>query len=168
MKYCSHCGKELLDEAVICPGCGCPAQANYFQQNNMNSHQINNANSYVDISILLNTLSQRVNTNGIIWLIIGILQILGGIFINWLLLIVGVLNIVSSIQDMNYSKTLLENPKGLVSKFEPLTGPIITLVYNVVIGGVIGVVGSIYYFVAIRSYVMENKVIFQSLDVSSN
>lgn len=23
MKYCTHCGKELLDEAVICPSCGC-------------------------------------------------------------------------------------------------------------------------------------------------
>lgn len=23
MKYCRHCGKELLDEAVICFGCGC-------------------------------------------------------------------------------------------------------------------------------------------------
>ena len=23
MKYCSKCGKELLDEAVICPQCGC-------------------------------------------------------------------------------------------------------------------------------------------------
>lgn len=22
MKYCSHCGKELMDEAVICPNCG--------------------------------------------------------------------------------------------------------------------------------------------------
>ena len=25
MKYCVKCGKELFDEAVICPGCGCPA-----------------------------------------------------------------------------------------------------------------------------------------------
>lgn len=24
MKYCGHCGAELLDEAVICPKCGCP------------------------------------------------------------------------------------------------------------------------------------------------
>lgn len=24
MKYCSKCGKELVDEAVICVGCGCP------------------------------------------------------------------------------------------------------------------------------------------------
>ena len=23
MKFCSKCGKELMDEAVICPGCGC-------------------------------------------------------------------------------------------------------------------------------------------------
>ena len=23
MKYCQHCGKELLDQAVVCPGCGC-------------------------------------------------------------------------------------------------------------------------------------------------
>ena len=23
MKFCSHCGKELVDEAIVCPGCGC-------------------------------------------------------------------------------------------------------------------------------------------------
>lgn len=23
MKFCTKCGKELMDEAVICPGCGC-------------------------------------------------------------------------------------------------------------------------------------------------
>ena len=25
MKFCSKCGKELHDEAIICPGCGCAA-----------------------------------------------------------------------------------------------------------------------------------------------
>ena len=25
MKYCSHCGKELDDEAIVCTGCGCAA-----------------------------------------------------------------------------------------------------------------------------------------------
>lgn len=24
MKYCSKCGNELFDEAIICPKCGCP------------------------------------------------------------------------------------------------------------------------------------------------
>lgn len=159
MKYCTHCGAELLDEAVICVGCGCAvggqnAQAAYNQS--------------VDGTALLNTLSQRLNTNGIIWLVIGILQILGGIFIDWFFLIVGVLNIISSVQDMQYSKTLLENPTGIVAKFEPIVGPVITLIYNLVIGGVIGVVGSIYYFVAIRNYVMENKSFFASLDVENS
>ena len=26
MKFCCHCGKEIMDEAVICPGCGCSVQ----------------------------------------------------------------------------------------------------------------------------------------------
>ena len=25
MKYCTHCGKELVDEAVVCTSCGCKA-----------------------------------------------------------------------------------------------------------------------------------------------
>jgi len=38
MKFCSKCGKELLDEAVICPNCGCSVveplvpQENYDDQ----------------------------------------------------------------------------------------------------------------------------------------
>ena len=27
MKFCQHCGKEILDEAVICSGCGCSVSA---------------------------------------------------------------------------------------------------------------------------------------------
>ena len=23
MKFCQKCGKEIMDEAVVCPGCGC-------------------------------------------------------------------------------------------------------------------------------------------------
>lgn len=23
MKYCTKCGKEIMDEAVVCPNCGC-------------------------------------------------------------------------------------------------------------------------------------------------
>ena len=25
MKYCEKCGNQLMDEAVLCPKCGCPA-----------------------------------------------------------------------------------------------------------------------------------------------
>lgn len=32
MKYCSKCVKEIMDKAMICPGCGC-AQENNVQNN---------------------------------------------------------------------------------------------------------------------------------------
>lgn len=28
MKYCSKCGKEIMDEAIVCPGCGCAVAGN--------------------------------------------------------------------------------------------------------------------------------------------
>ena len=27
MKYCSKCGKEIIDEAIVCPECGCAVVA---------------------------------------------------------------------------------------------------------------------------------------------
>lgn len=155
MKYCPQCGTALADEMNFCSACGSPVGPRPAPAAHAPA---------INPTPLLNTLSQRLNTNGIIWLVIGALQILGGLFIDWVLLIVGVLNILSAIDDMNYSKTLLTNPTGLMKRFEPLTGPIITLVYNLVFGGVIGVAGSIYYLVAIRNFVMEHKAAFSSLD----
>lgn len=148
--YCSNCGNKLEDGVKFCSNCG---------------HGVANVKNTINVTHEhLNVLSSRLNTNGIIWIVIGILQVLGGIYLNWVLLIVGALNIISSVQDMNYSKTMLENPNGIVERFEPLTGPIITLVYNLIFGGVIGVVGSLYYFFAIRNYVMENKNVFSQFD----
>lgn len=147
MKYCTHCGKELLDDAVICLGCGCACDGS-----KLGTVQPD----------LVAKLSEKVKTNGIIWLVIGIVQILLGLFVNWFLLIVGVLNIISSVQDMTYSKTMLEDSTGIVEKYKPLTGPIITLIYNLIFGGIIGIVGSIYYFIGIRSFVMENEAALSS------
>ena len=154
MKFCSKCGKELLDDAVFCSGCGSAVDGTpTVIQENTNQ--------------LLDTLAQRLNTNAIIWIVIGAIQILGGLFINYFLAIVGVLNIISSINDMNYSKTLHQNPIGIIEKFEPLTGPIITLIYNLVFGGVIGVAGSAYYLLAIRNFVLENREKFTNIEASA-
>lgn len=37
MKFCTFCGKEIADEAVLCLGCGCKTQKNNF---NMSSQTI--------------------------------------------------------------------------------------------------------------------------------
>ena len=41
MKYCSQCGKELVDEAVVCPNCGCAVQAPVSQQEDKPSTGLN-------------------------------------------------------------------------------------------------------------------------------
>lgn len=153
MKYCQKCGKEIMDEAVICISCGCSVlPAAHIQQ-------------AVEPNALLQKLSQRLHTNAIIWLVIGILQILSGIAFNWVVLIVGVLNIISSVKDMNYSKEVLRNSSGIVANFTPVAGPIIVLIYNLLIGGIIGVIGSIYYFVGLRGFVLENRTAFEQMEV---
>lgn len=146
-----------MDEAVLCPGCGCATGSGRERK------------AIPKIETLINTLSERLMTNSIIWLIIGSLQIVFGALLSsfgyWFLCIVGVLNIVSSIQDIGYSKSIKENSAGIVARFEPLTGPVIVLIYNLLIGGIIGVIGSVYYFLAIRSFVMENKEAFSDQEI---
>lgn len=91
-------------------------------------------------------------------------QILLGIFVNWILLIIGGLNLFSAIGDIKYSGGVLKNPAGIIKKFEPLAGPIVVLVYNLIFGGAIGVIGSIYYLVGIRSFVLSNREASASYD----
>lgn len=34
MKFCSKCGKELCDEAIICTGCGCSVEGTQGESDN--------------------------------------------------------------------------------------------------------------------------------------
>lgn len=73
MKYCSKCGKELMDEALICPGCGCPTSLYYQQQ------QQQNQQSYEQPA--QNTVQATTNIYCILSLIFAfIMPILGIIF----------------------------------------------------------------------------------------
>lgn len=149
MKYCTYCGNELHDEAVVCPSCGCPVEGSIKTPAS---------------DKLLRELSGKVKTNGVIWICIAGVQILLGIFALWYLLIVGVLNLISGISSISYSSEVLKRPCGIVKKFEPLAGPIVVLIYNLIFGGVIGVVGSVYYLVAIRNFVVVNREAFDSYE----
>ncbi len=154
MKYCTHCGKELLDDAIVCVGCGCATE---------NS---NSPSAQIPAENLVNTYATRTKTNGIIWIVIGAVQVALGLTLDWTLLIVAALNIVSSIQDLDFSKKVLQNPVGIVAREKPLTGPIITLAYNLIFGGIIGVAGSIYHLLAVRNYVMQNEAAFLEIEGS--
>jgi len=149
MKFCQKCGKEIMDEAIICPNCGC-------------STGYNSTNVYSD-DYYINELSKRIKINGIIWICIACIQIIMALTINWVFGIIGIANLISSIKDLNYSKEIFTNRFGIVKRFEPLTRPIIVLIYNLVFGGVVGVAGSVYYLVGIRNFVLNNRERYQKI-----
>ena len=41
MKYCQQCGSQLVDQAVVCPNCGCAVQAPVSQQEDKPSTCLN-------------------------------------------------------------------------------------------------------------------------------
>lgn len=59
---------------------------------------------------------------------------------------------------------MLVTPNGIIDKIKPLTVAIIVLIYNIVFGGILGVAGSIYYLVGIRSFVLNNENEFRVLE----
>ncbi len=153
--YCIHCGKEIVANAAVCINCGCAVSSTPIAQNGMSSNE------------LVNELSKRVKIDAIIWFCIAGLQIIVGITYNWILLIPGVLNIICACMDLKYSKDVIINQSGIIKKYEPIVAPVITAVYNLIIGGVIGVAGSVYYFVALRQFVLNNRQAFEALETES-
>lgn len=154
--FCTHCGKEISSQAAVCVNCGCAVKKNFIAGEPTKSPEE-----------LLKDLSEKMKINAIIWICIAAVQIIAGIYLYWILIIPGVLNIISGIMDLKYSKDVLANPTGIVEKFEPLVSPIITLAYNAVIGGVIGIAGSLYYLLVIRKMVIDNKPAFEEIEMNS-
>ncbi len=46
MKFCTHCGNELAEEAVVCPKCGCAVDSSF------NKPATSNNGSYSTLSIV--------------------------------------------------------------------------------------------------------------------
>lgn len=164
MKYCQDCGARLSDNAKFCVACGFPVQAVDPSGTRQGSAPVAPNEMVGKTKTLVKKLSSRLMINGIIWIGIAAIQIVAGLCGAWPVLIVGVLNVISAILDMRISRRIRKYPVGIVRRFKPLVEPIIVLIYNLLIGGLIGVIGSIYYLVFIRGFVMENQSQFLELE----
>lgn len=182
-KFCTKCGSEIESEAIICPACGCPTELYGAQFANAGGigYAPNNAAPQgfagVDAGPYLRNLSQKIQTEAIIWGVIAVIQIILGIYLlsiynpfsdyeetyGTTLLVIAALNIFSAYSDFKYSKEVLARPSNILSKYTPVTGLVISLVYNVIFGGLIGVAGSIFGFVT-RNYVMTNAPVFSQFE----
>lgn len=184
MAFCTKCGKGIVSGSQFCSGCGQAVVGQSAPQPQQAYQQPQPQQTYQQPPSLLQQLSSKIKTNSIIWIVIACLQfaiglfyivvgfvvydnyenglsyIIGGAFV----ILVGVLNITSASKDFKYSSDVFVNPVGIVARFQPLGNLIGTLIYNLLFGGIIGVVGSIYAFV-LRNFVLTNTTQFQAIEV---
>jgi hypothetical protein len=104
---------------------------------------------------------------GVIWIIIGVLQICG--FIPFLvlfgygfaLLFVGIWNIYWAIRRFSIAKIIESRVPGIPSAYEQHLSMIILFIFiNLFFGGVIGVFGC-FYDLYVRSQVLQHRGIFE-------
>ncbi len=148
---CPKCGKEIADTQKFCPECG--------------------ANTAAPTNALLEELSKKVKLEAYIWLGIAAFQVLfglyriifGGFVYGLLMFVLAFLNAKGAKADLDYSKKILEDPKGIVAKYKPLKDLIVTLGYNIVVGAVYGAIGTVFGFLT-RKYVLDHEAEFLALE----
>lgn len=96
--------------------------------------------------------------SAIVWLCIGILQILVG-FMAPFLLIAGIWNIFAAVTRFNLVKAIEARRTSVVAHYQSITPLVIILIVNLVIGGVLGALWVIVDFV-IRDKVLTNRHLF--------
>ena len=159
-KFCENCGSELVEGNKFCPSCGADVY-------NKSSDNVNNVmNSPEKVRKLITQLSQKNQTNAIIWGALGVVQIIiamctityYGFATGIWTLVVGILNVYSGYKDFTYKK-----PVAIISRYESATPIVIALIYNLIFGGIIGIAGSLYE-ISIRNFVLNNKTEFEQAE----
>ncbi len=85
MRFCSHCGKEINDEAVVCPSCGCATEKFSEKANKDQPIIINNNNSASSSAAAAAATGGRVKRKHSILFDIFMIFITGGLWIIWMI-----------------------------------------------------------------------------------
>lgn len=166
-KFCENCGSELVEGNKFCPSCG----ADVYNKSSDNVNNVINSPEKEKVRKLITQLSQKNQTNAIIWCALGVVQIIiamctityYGFATGIWTLVVGILNVYSGYKDFTYSKELLKKPVAIISRYESATPIVIALIYNLIFGGIIGIAGSLYE-ISIRNFVLNNKTEFEQAE----
>ena len=110
-----------------------------------------------NLSTVTKTLSEREKISAILWLVIGILQCF-----SFFGIVAGAWNIYCAICRFKQSTAVLNPWPGIVDAYDKwMTNIIISIVVNVVLGGVIGVAAALYDMFMVRDYALKNRDAFE-------
>lgn len=168
---CRNCGAEMDQNAAICVKCGyakgksfcqnCGAPTSEGQSMCTNcGFALANASCLGSVPVTpdaaLKSVMDKFNTSYIIWLVVGICQIVFGF---WYVapVIFGIWNIIAA----NSRKKLIQqykyNPAGLIETVKSWeNNMIVMIILNVLLGALIGIAGGIYDYTII-SYVKQHE-----------
>ena len=135
-KFCENCGSELVEGNKFCSSCG----ADVSNQSSSNVNNVINSSEKEKVRKLITQLSQKNQTNAIIWGALGVVQIIiamctityYGFATGIWTLVVGILNVYSGYKDFTYSKDLLKKPVAIISRYESATPIVVALIYNLI------------------------------------
>lgn len=185
--YCSECGAKVKGSEKFCPTCG--AAVSGVSRTGREDAAVSGRPVRQGTEELVLQLSKKVRVEAIVWCVVAAIQVLVGFTLinegsqldtlgsafgianagaersgmGVIILIVAAVNFYVCSRDFKYSKEVLDHPVGIVKKYRPLAGLVINLVYNLIVGGIIGAVGSVFWFIT-RSFVMNNEKEFEAIE----
>ncbi len=153
--YCKVCGASYSGSSGYCPSCGSA----------LDSTGSSGTYDVVLPNMTTRWLASRVQTNAVIWLFIALYQIIVGIPLAVVgygvaMVFCGIWNIVMCNKDFAFAKRIracnnVDTARSIVSTIDQSkTSTIIALFVNLFLGGLLGVIGCIFWLI-LRSKVLD-------------
>lgn len=157
--YCSRCGKPSSPGGSFCSGCGSAIESARSEDR---VYPAVGAAAIMAVprpdadEHLLQRIADYERISGILWMILGILQVLMVVTI-----IVGIWNIFAASSRMKLRPMIMARDARIPAAYEDVTQLVIIGVLNLFLGGVIGVLFVVFDFI-IRDMVLSNRRIFNN------
>ena len=161
------------------PQYGAPQYGNSYRGGSYNTRPKESRYVWVEEpEWIIKELISKIKIEAIMWLVIACIQAVLGLiyfaiasdsgdeyytFLGIAIMIVAGMNISFSIKAFTFAKEVYIEPVGVLERYAPIGKPLGSLIYNILFGGLIGVIASIYAFV-IRNFVITHEMEFYKIE----